>query len=142
MPVLSRLVAVAAAALVAIAGTSGCTEQEKKLPQPTARVTVNGNSRTTHAISCTQLQWTLTIDVTAGPARATAVVQLAGDKPSPTSVDIADFDGFTGTSGQGVGDVDVTFADNTYTITGHAQRTNSDNPNNPTTATFRIEAQC
>src|SRR5262249_19527529 len=108
----------------------------------TARITVNGNTRTTHVVTCTQLQWTLTIDITAGPARVTAVVQLEGEKPTPTSVDIADFDGFSGNAGQGIGNVDAAFADSTYTLTGTAQRTNSDNPNNPTTAPYRIEAQC
>jgi ipoprotein LpqH len=142
MRVQRPLIALAGAALVAIAGTSACTEQETKLPQPTARVTLNGNSRTTHAISCMQVQWTLTVAITAGPGRVRAVVELEGEKPTPTSVDIADFDGFTGTSGQGVGNVDIAFADNTYTITGTAQGSNPDDPSKPKTATYRIEAEC
>ena len=137
-----RPAAVITAAMVVVAGGSACTEQDTKLPQPAARVTVNGSTRTTHAVSCTQVQWMLSIAITAGRAAVKAVVRLDGDKPTPTSVDITDFDGFTGNAGPTVGNVDVNFANNTYTLTGIAEGPNPANPSTPSAAVYRIDAAC
>jgi ipoprotein LpqH len=132
--------AVAAAAVVLV---SGCSPAPKDVAQPTARVTVNGAQRTTHAVSCTQVQWLLTIGITAGEAGVTAVVRLGGDKLHPTSVNINNFDGFSGNAWHGgSGDLDGSFAGGWYTVTGTANGSNPNNPSQATTAPFRIDANC
>jgi ipoprotein LpqH len=138
-----RFVAAALTASVLVAcSTSGCVPQEQKVPQKTARITVNGNTRTSHAVSCTQVQWLLTADVSAAPARVKVLLRLGPEKPKPESVHIDNFNGFTGVADTGVGSAVAAFAGNKYIITGKAEQTNADNPNTPTTAAFKIEVEC
>jgi lipoprotein LpqH len=137
-----RFVAAAVTASVLVLSTSGCFLRAEKVPQKTARVTVNNVTRTSHAVSCTQVQWLLTADISAAPAHVQAVLRLDADKPKPESVHIDNFGSFTGVSDAGVGKAKASFAGDTYTITGTAQGTDPDNPNTPATADFKIEVSC
>ncbi|GFG75159.1 lipoprotein LpqH [Mycobacterium botniense] len=135
-----RFCAMVLTALVLATASAACSGHT--VPQKTARITVDNNTRTSQAVSCTQLQWLLTMDISATPAHVRAVLNLQADKPKPESVNIDNFNGFSGIADSGAGSAQAAFAHDTYTITGAAQQTNPDNPNTPTTATFRIEAKC
>ncbi len=136
------LAAVMIAALLMPAGP-GCTAKSEKVPQKTARITLNGNTHTSHAVSCTQVQSILTLVINAAPATIHVVLKLDAEKPKPESVNIDNLDGFTGVADAGVGDAEADFTgNNTYTITGTAQGSNPGDPSTPLRATFRIEAGC
>ncbi|MEZ0367062.1 lipoprotein LpqH [Mycobacterium sp. pUA109] len=127
--------------LAAVAG-SGCYGQSKSLPQKTAHITVDGNSRTSHAISCTQVQSLLTVEIGVAPGRVRALLELQPDKPIPQTVDIENFNGFHGVANAGAGKAQATFRDSTYTITGTAEGTDPDHPDRAKAASFQIETQC
>ncbi|OHV04725.1 hypothetical protein BKN37_08700 [Mycobacterium talmoniae] len=112
------------------------------MPQKTARITVDGNSRTSHAISCTQVQSLLTVEIGVAPGRVRALLELEPDKPIPQTVDIDNFNGFRGVANAGVGKAQATFGGSTYTITGTAEGTDPDHPDRAKAASFQIEAQC
>lgn len=136
VPVRGRFVAGALTASVLVAS---CSE---KVPQKTARITVDNKTRTSHAISCSQVQWLLTADISAAPARVQVVLKLGPQKPEPESVNIENFEGFTGVADAGVGHAEAVFAGDTYTITGEAQGSKRDDPSISTTAPFKIEVGC
>ncbi|MGH3523761.1 MAG: lipoprotein LpqH [Mycobacterium sp.] len=138
----TRLVAAAVIASVLVVGSSGCSQGAAKVPQKTARVTVNGHTSTSHAVSCTQVQWLLTVDISAGPGHVRAVLQLDPHQPKMESVNIDNFNGFSGVADAGVGKAEVTFAGDTYHITGAAPRTNPENPVESSTAPFTIDTTC
>lgn len=127
---------------VLAASTAGCVPRSGPVHQKTARVTINGHTRTSHAVSCSQVQWLLTADIGAAPARIQAVIDLGQGNPEPESVHIDNFEGFTGVADAGVGKAKAVFSRDTYTITGTAQGTDPDNPNTPATADFKIEVSC
>jgi lipoprotein LpqH len=135
--------AVAAVGLIAC-GCTGSAEPSPIRGQDASRITVGDQTLTVQSLTCSQVQWLLTIKAAAGPGRVTAMVQLDGEKPTVETVNIENFDGFSGISGEYVDGVhaDVSFADGAYTITGSAQRSSSDNANLPKTAQFRIEGRC
>lgn len=135
-----RIISVTTLALIA-AGVSGCSG-DTEIPQPTAHITVDDATRSTHSVSCTQIQSLLTIKATASPTEAQAILQLNGDKPVVRTVNIMNFDGFHGTAGEGIGNADVAFANGTYTITGDAVGAVPDRPAEKKTARFRIQAPC
>jgi lipoprotein LpqH len=136
-----RRVATAMITLAVIAAGLGCSRAET-VPQKTARITVDGNTRTSHAVSCTQVEWLLTVDIGAAPGNVQAMLRLQSDEPKAESVNINNVDGFTGLADTGVGRAKATFANGTYRITGTAQGTNTEDPSTPKTADFKIETQC
>ncbi|MCV7398897.1 lipoprotein LpqH [Mycobacterium fragae] len=138
----SRFVAAAITALVVAASCAGCLMRDQKVPQKTARITVNNNTRTSHAVSCSQVQWLLTADISAAPARVQVVLKLDSEKPKLESVNINNFGGFTGVSDSGAGNGTVVFARDTYTIRGEAQGSQVGDPSVSTTAPFKIEVGC
>ena len=139
----SRIIAAAlAASMVAAADGSGCSPRPEKLSQPTAHVTIYGNTHTTHAVSCSQVQWLLTINISAAPAHVQAVLKLDSAKPKPESIHFDNVDGFNGVANAGAGNAEAVFSGNTYTITGTAQGSNLKDPSTQTTADFRISATC
>lgn len=137
----SRFGAAAVVALVVVASCAGCFRAEK-VPQKTARITVNNNTRTSHAVSCSQVQWLLTADISAAPARVQVVLKLDSEKPKLESVNINNFGGFTGVADSGAGNGTVVFARDTYTIRGEAQGSQRGDPSVSTTAPFKIEVGC
>jgi lipoprotein LpqH len=137
-----RFVAAALIASVLVASCSACLVRAEKLPQKTARITVNNITRTSHAVSCSQVQWLLTANISAAPARVHVVLKLDSEKPKAESVNIDDFEGFTGVADAGAGNATVAFADGTYTITGEAQGSEREDPSISTTAPFKIAMGC
>lgn len=138
----SRSVAAAMIASALMALCSGCFLQAEKVPQKTSHITVNNLTRTSHAVSCDQVRWLLTADVSAAPAHVRVVLNLDSDKPKVESVNIDNFQGFTGVADSGAGNATAAFARGTYTIKGQAQGSQPDDPAVSTTAPFKIEVGC
>jgi hypothetical protein len=137
-----RLVTGAVIALLVAASCSGCFLHDDKVAQKTARITVDNNTRTSHAVSCSQVEWLLTADITAAPASVRVLLKLDSDKPKLESVDINNFAGFSGVANSGAGDTKIRFANDTYTITGTAEGSQLDDPRVSVTAPFTIEVGC
>lgn len=137
-----RSVVVVATAAVLMASSSGCFMHSDKVPQKTAHITVNNTTRTSHAVTCEQVQWLLTADISAAPARAKVLLNLDAEQPQVESVNIDDFNGFTGVADKGAGNAKVMFARGTYTITGQAQGSQRGDSKVSTTAPFKIEVGC
>ena len=137
-----RLVTGAVIALLVAASCSGCFLHDDKVAQKTARITVDNNTRTSHAVSCSQVEWLLTADITAAPATVRVLLRLDPDKPKLESVDINNFAGFSGVANSGAGDTKIRFANDTYTITGTAEGSQLDDPRVSVTAPFKIEVGC
>ncbi len=137
----NRLVAVSAIALAAAA--TGCSTPPAALGGTTAKVTINGESAGgAHAVTCSQTGWMWNIK-TLGESKGFTAFLDTGDGVSVHSVDFRDLGGFTGTFWQGrIGKAEVTGDGGTFTITGSADGSFTDNPSNAVTATFRIEANC
>ncbi len=123
-----------------LAGTSGCGQSGNV--QKRARVAINGNARTSHDVSCAQVQWLLTVNIGAEPAHVHAMLDLEPDTPKPQSVSFDNFDGFTGVANAATGNAEATFASDTYHITGTAQGSDPDNPGELATADFTIDVTC
>ncbi len=138
----TRVIAAAVAVLASTGVNAGCSPRADKVPQPTARITLDGHSLTSHAVACSQVQWMLTVDVDAAPARVQMMLDLQRDRPVPESVAIDHLNGFTGVANARVGNAQAVFANNAYTVTGDAQGTDPDNVNTPRTAAFRILVNC
>jgi lipoprotein LpqH len=146
----NRFVVVTLAALCAIGGIAGCSSAPTTSPQPpgslppaTAEVTVNGQSAgTTRAVQCTQDGWMHTI--TTGDDKSGAkVVVNTGDKVNATSVQIRNIGDFTGSVLENnIGKAQASMIGNTFRVTGTAQGSTAQNPNQVTTADFEVKANC
>ena len=137
-----RFVTAAVTALVVVASCSGCFTREAKVTQKIARITVDNNTRTSYAVVCSQVQWLLTADITAAPARVRVLLKLDSEKPKLESVNIDNFAGFTGVADAGAGNGQVVFARDTYTITGEAEGSQLNDSRVSVTAPFKIEVGC
>src|SRR3954463_8439617 len=93
----------AVAALIVIAGTAGCSEEAKPERALVAKITVDGKTQTAHEISCTQVEWSMTIATTSGSTRTDSFLQIGGEKPIAKTVNISNFNGFSGVAGEGAG---------------------------------------
>ena len=113
-----------------------------KPTEQTARITVDNDTRTSHAVTCDQVQWLLTAHIAAAPASVRVLLKLDSEKPKLESVNIDNFAGFTGVADAGAGDAKVAFADGTYTITGTAEGSRLNDPRVSLTAPFKIEVGC
>lgn len=138
----SRSVAAALIAAAVMAASSGCFLQSDKVAQKTAHITVNNLTRTSHAISCNQVRWLLTATIDAAPAQVRVLLNLDADKPEVQSVNIDDFEGFTGVADAGAGNATVVFARDNYTIKGKARGSLRNDPAVSTTLPFTIEVGC
>jgi ipoprotein LpqH len=137
-----RFVTTVVSASVLLASCVGCSSPDNKVAQKTARITVDNNSRTSHAVVCSQVQWLLTADITAAPAHVQVLLKLDSEKPKLESVNINNFAGFTGVSDSGAGNATVVFAHNTYTIRGEAEGSQLNDPRVSVTAPFKIDVGC
>jgi ipoprotein LpqH len=131
----------AAVTVLAVASCAGCVGSDKPTQQ-TARITVDNNTRTSHAVTCSQVQWLLTANITAAPANVRVLLKLDSEKPKLESVNIDNFAGFTGVADSGAGDAKVAFANGTYTISGTAEGSKLNDPRVSLTAPFKIEVGC
>jgi ipoprotein LpqH len=164
----SRFMTMAVTVLV-VASCAGCLHSGKPT-EKTARITVDNNTRTSHAVTCYQVQWLLTANITAPPTSGTAPPakvqvllklgpdnpQLSPENPKPDSenpkrdseypklesVNFDNFAGFTGVSDSGAGDAKAVFANGRYTITGTAEGSQLNDPRVSLTAPFKIEVGC
>jgi Mycobacterium 19 kDa lipoprotein antigen len=137
----SRYVTAAMTALLVVACCAGCFSSQK-VTEKTARVTVDNNTRTSHAVTCNQVQWLLTANIAAAPANIRVLLKLDSEKPKLESVNIDNFAGFSGVADAGAGDAKATFANGTYTITGTAEGSQLNDPRVSLTAPFKIEVGC
>ncbi|MFZ0904152.1 MAG: lipoprotein LpqH [Mycobacterium sp.] len=137
-----RFVTAAVTVLVVVASCAGCFMRSDKVAQQTARITVDNNTRTSHAVTCNQVQWLLTANITAAPATVQVLLKLDSEKPKLESVNFNNFAGFTGVSDAGAGDAKAVFANGTYTITGTAEGSKLNDPRVSFTAPFKIEVGC
>jgi hypothetical protein len=141
-PVTVRFIAAVVTASAIGVVSCGCSPHADKVAQKTAQITVDGSTRTSHAVACTQVEWLLTVDINAAPARVKMVLDLDHGKPQPRTVDFDNVNGFTGVAGNNVGNVHAQFVGDTYTVSGVAQGTNPNDVNHPKTANFRVSAKC
>jgi lipoprotein LpqH len=132
----------AAVTVLVVGSCAGCFAHSEKPTQQTARITVDNNTRTSHAVTCNQVQWLLTANITAAPATVRVLLKLDSEKPKLESVNIDNFAGFTGVADSGAGDAKVVFAKGNYTITGTAQGSQLNDPRVSLTAPFKIEVGC
>ncbi|MCV7329185.1 lipoprotein LpqH [Mycobacterium cookii] len=137
-----RLVTAAASASLVAALCSGCFMHDTKVAQKTARITVDNNTRVSHAVSCSQVDWTLIANISAAPANVRVIVKLEPEKPKLESVHFDNFAGFSGVANAGAGDTKIHFANDTYTVTGTAEGTQLNDPRVSVTQPFKIEVGC
>lgn len=131
---------VAAAALVVV--VAGCSEEQKPERELVAKITVDGKTQTAHEISCTQVDFALTIKTTSGSTRTGTFLQMGGEKPIAKTVNISNFDGFSGVAGEGLGQTDVSVANGDFVIAGTAEGYGPGEPGKKRSAPFRIETSC
>lgn len=131
----------AAVTVLVVASCAGCFGSNK-VTQKTARITVDNNTRTSHDITCNQVQWLLTANIAAAPANVRVSLNLDSEQPKLQSVNIENFAGFTGIADAGAGNAKAVFADGKYTITGTAEGSQLNDPRVSLTAPFKIEVGC
>ena len=136
-----RFITAAVSASLVAASCSGCFTNDKAT-QKTARITVDNNTRTSHAVSCSQVNWLLTANISAAPATVRVLLKLDSETPKVESVHFDNFAGFSGVSDSGAGQAKIRFANNTYTITGTAEGSQLNDPRVSVTAPFTVEVGC
>ena len=136
-----RLITAAVSASLVAASCAGCFT-DNKVSQKTARITVDKNTRTSHAVTCSQVDWLLTANISAAPANVRVLLKLDTETPKVESVHFDNFAGFSGVSNSGAGQAKIRFANNTYTITGTAEGSQLNDPRVSVTAPFTIEVGC
>lgn len=137
-----RLVTAAVSAALVVASSSGCFTQDDKATQKTAHITVDNTSRTSHTITCNQVNWLLTANISLAPANVTVLLRLDPEKPKVESVHFDDFAGFSGVSNAGAGDAKIRVVKNTYSITGDAVGSQLNDPKVSVTKPFTIDVGC
>jgi Mycobacterium 19 kDa lipoprotein antigen len=136
-----RLITAAVGASLVAAACSGCSTGDKAT-QKTARVTVDKNTRTSHAVTCSQVDWLLTANISAAPANVRVLLKLDPETPKVESVHFDNFAGFTGVSDSGLGEAKIRFAKDRYTISGTAEGSQLNDPHLSVTVPFSIEVGC
>ncbi len=137
-----RLITAAVSAALIAASCSACFTQDDKTTQKTAHITVDNNSRTSHAVTCSQVNWLLTANISVAPANVRVLLRLDSDTPKVESVHFDNFLGFSGVSNSGAGDAKIKVVKNTYTITGTAAGSQLNDPRTSVTQPFSIEVGC
>ena len=132
---MGRFVAALAALVVVVAG---CSEESKPERAKDAKITVDGKTKTTPDIECTQVDWTMTIKTT----WTDSFLAVGGQEPVARNVVITDFDGFNGVAGEGAGEANLAVVNNDYVISGTAEGTAVDNPGQTKSVPFKIETSC
>jgi ipoprotein LpqH len=137
----NRFVA-AAAALIVVASAAGCAEETRPEREQIAKITVDGKTQTTQEISCTQVEWSLIIKTTAGSTQTDTFLEMGGEKPIAKTVNISNFNGFSGVAAENVGKADVSLANDNYVIAGTAEGSDPGNPGQTRSVPFKIETSC
>jgi ipoprotein LpqH len=131
---------VATSAVVSGCGLTG--EEPVEPPAHSGSVTIDGHTRSTQSVACTQNDWLLSIDADAPPGRVRAALQLGGQQPEVQTVSIENIDTLTGVAGGEVGDAKATTDGAFYTITGTAVGSDPANPGESRRMPFEIKAPC
>ena len=131
----------AAVTVLVVASGAGCSGSNKAA-EKTARITVDNNTRTSHAVICSQVNWLLTANISAAPANVRVLLKLDTETPKVESVHFDNFAGFSGVSDSGAGQAKIRFAKDTYTITGTAEGSQLNDPRVSVTVPFSIEVGC
>lgn len=137
-----RLLTAAAGAALVAASCSSCFSTDGRATQKTAHITVDNTSRTSHAVTCNQVNWLLTANISVAPANIKVLLRLDPEKPAVESVHFDNFAGFSGVANSGAGDAKVRVANDSYTITGTASGTQVNDSHVSVTAPFTIEVGC
>jgi hypothetical protein len=137
-----RLVTAAASAVLVAASCSGCFTKDDSTTQKTAHITVDNNTRTSHAVTCSQVDWLLTANISVAPANVRVLLRLDADQPKVESVHFDNFAGFSGVANAGAGDAKIRLVKNVYTITGNAAGSQVNDPRVSVTEPFTIEVGC
>jgi ipoprotein LpqH len=137
-----RLVTAAVYASLVAAFCSGCFVHDENVAQKTARITVDNNTRTSHAVSCSQVDWMLTANITAASANVRVLLKLDPEKPTVEAVNFDNFAGFSGVANAGASDTKIHFTNDVYTITGTAEGSQLNDPRISVTRPFKIEVGC
>jgi lipoprotein LpqH len=136
-----RLITAAVSMVLVAASCSGCFANDKAT-QKTAHITVDNTSRTSHAVTCSQVNWLLTANIAVAPANVKVLLRLDPEKPTVESVHFDNFAGFSGVSNAGAGESKIRVAHDTYTITGTAIGTQVNDPRVSVTSPFTVEVGC
>lgn len=151
----NRIVAVAAAAVIAAGTVAGCSSGEPEtgdtpraagtLAPGTGQATVGGKGTgVTDDMFCQQTGWSHAINIGDDKSSVKAIVSSAKDQWSVESVVINNVGGFSGSYWSGlVGDAEVKYVGkSTFTVTGTATGVNTDNPTQTADGKFEIKANC
>ncbi|CAM4184550.1 Mycobacterium 19 kDa lipoprotein antigen [Mycobacterium basiliense] len=138
----NQIAAMAVAGLAA-AGLTACGTPSDSQLASTASMTVNGNDVRPQVVRCDQIEWYRTIQI-GDEASGARILIDQGVRPMVTkSVRITNLGGFTGLYSQtDGGDANTSFSGDKVTISGTANGFNTDKPSEPTTASFKISANC
>jgi ipoprotein LpqH len=139
-----RLVGLAGA-LVATALASGCNLAGPSPSQPSEKsgqVSIDGHTRNSETVACSQVEWFQTIELNVPPGRAEASLELSGAEPVVRTVNITNIDDITGSVGGDVGTAKAVIDRGTYTITGTAIGTDRANPGQSRELPFEIKVPC
>jgi ipoprotein LpqH len=133
----------AAVALLVAVGVTGCSGPPAALSTHDAKVIINGEATNSlQPVTCYQIgqSWTIrTLDKEPG---FTATITL-GDTVKPDVVDIRNLGNFTGTYwNDNLGTAQAKVSQGKFTVSGEAQGSFADKPNQSTTAAFDITTDC
>jgi hypothetical protein len=124
-----------------LATACGGTESTD-VPVQSGRVTIDGHTRNTKSVSCTQNGWIVTIDADTAPGRAHALLDLGGQQPDVKTVTIENIDDLHGVAGSEVGNARATTDGKGYTIAGTAVGAAAGQPGQSRDMPFEIKAPC
>ncbi|GFG49317.1 hypothetical protein CQY20_13605 [Mycolicibacterium agri] len=133
----------AVAALVVAVGLAGCSSPPSALGTSDARVLINGKATNAlQPVTCTQTGTNWTIETLEEEPGFTATIRL-GDTLTPESVTIRNMGNFTGTFwADNLGKAQARVSEGGFNVSGEAQGSFADKPNQTTTASFDISADC
>ena len=133
----------AAAALLVPVGLAGCSSPPAALGSHDARVIIDGKATNAlQPVTCYQTGESWTIETLDKEPGFTATIQL-GDTVTPQAVDIRNLGNFTGTYwADNLGKAQAKVNQGKFNVSGEAQGSFADKPNQSTTATFDITTEC
>lgn len=134
-----------AAMLAAVTFSAGCGLTGSTPSEPEAEageITVDGNTRETQSVQCTQISWNLTIDAAAEKGSARAFLVLGGVHPDVRTVNIENVDEVTAVAAGQLGEAQASTDGNIYTITGTVVGSDPADPGQSRTMPFEIKAPC
>lgn len=131
-------------ATLALAVLDACTSRPQALPSSAASVAINGHLSKMNLVMCHQLEWYRTIDIGAGLAGATVVIEERPESTAVDSVRIKNVGGFSGLYSRhdGATKADMSMNGDNLTISGVANGYKTDQPDEPVTATFKLTVAC